>query len=166
MSKIQRIPSGLLDALGITGGRTPADLAEVVAGTLDLLDFYSSNRMESVSAVETGIAPSVGSTRSTIDIPLGETWWVRHIGSIAENFTANATFLMKPFIRVGGVGRGIRFGINDASITGTTTEDITVNAPVNMFFPPGSQLGTVVEQTIGAGTVQLVTEAIIVRFRV
>ncbi len=164
--KIQRIPGGLLDQLGIRGtGRNPEAVLEELRTVIDLTDYYSVGLIESVSETEVGIQPNAGSVRSTIDVPAGEAWRVLSIGYRVENAASDTAWDGAPFIRPGGVGVALRFGEMNAGKTVNPGIQASAGITMDFIIPPGSQLGTVVQRSAG-DTYDLTTIAIINRLRV
>lgn len=77
MSKINRVPAGLLDFFEMkTGGVTPPNFSDSVAGVLEMLEFYAHPRYEVAS--ETGTGTVTGSTVS-LTVPNGQFWIVRSV---------------------------------------------------------------------------------------
>jgi hypothetical protein len=73
--RIQRIPTGLLSLLDSKSslGSTPAELAEVVAGTVNLEPYYLANALTAANA--SGAVQNAGDL-VTQTIPDGEAWRV------------------------------------------------------------------------------------------
>jgi hypothetical protein len=79
MSKINRVPAGLLDFFEMkTGGVTPPEFSDSIAGVLEMTEFYSHPRYEAVNTSTTGTA--VGDTVFET-VPNGQFWIVRAVGA-------------------------------------------------------------------------------------
>ena len=72
MGRINRVPLGLLDLLqSKTDGVNPGDLSEVVVGTIDLGEFYFSERIAHEFFQYTSAAID---DNNSITVPAGENW--------------------------------------------------------------------------------------------
>lgn len=77
---IQEFPSGLLPFFGIKSfGATPPELAELVAGTVDLTEMYLLERLSIKREINQPM--TLGDQACTITVPEGEIWRVLGIGS-------------------------------------------------------------------------------------
>lgn len=55
---IQRVPAGLLNVLGMqSAGSTPPELAQLVSGVIDLLQFYGLTQRQVLSATQVAVGP-------------------------------------------------------------------------------------------------------------
>lgn len=86
---IQRVPRGLNTLLSTFGGLTPRDLADQVAGTLDLLQLYGLTQWQNRSANAPGLV--VFSVLS-ITVPANETWVLFNAAVLVQK-TATMTAL-------------------------------------------------------------------------
>lgn len=161
MAQITLQPAGLIAALGLRDmGGTPAELANVVAPTVEVLDLYLGGRRETIQT--TGIAAVVGANLfPTGIVPPAELWYV-------WTYTVAAT---------AGAAAAIDFAaaINvDGQFTHPLSDYVIVNATENgrpgsqfgrpFVLFPGSNLGFLARQVVGAVTVQ--GAALITRLRV
>lgn len=75
---IQRYPTGLIDLLGMRAtGETPHQLANGIAGNLDLTDFYLYDRVQTQvgqSPVAIGAVGFLANSTGATTIPQGEMW--------------------------------------------------------------------------------------------
>jgi hypothetical protein len=104
---IQRLPKGLIDLVGMRAtGQTPSQLAQLVAGEIDLKQEYLLDRLQ-VGTWTSGIAlPAVGDIRVSGPAP-GVQWYVFGVSGTAGPVAAAAT-LQFAF----GVNRGTQLGQN------------------------------------------------------
>jgi len=102
MSKITRLPVGLLDFLGTKNdGRNPALLSETVAPTLELADFYLADRWEIL--VETGLnAVGTANVSTATVVPVGQVWYVKQFGVSTAPLGAGQTLRLQAFASLPG----------------------------------------------------------------
>lgn len=135
---VQRIPRGLLELIGNFGGQTPANLAQEIAGNLELLQFYGLTQLQSASAVNAATAEGAGVT-----VTLPNSWCVLFSANCFVTKTATMTAL-----RVGlGINRtgGAEMGVADidgSPFGATETGGVTAVwfAPYPVLCPPGSRV--------------------------
>lgn len=139
-SLIQRIPWGLLAALGIKGtGRNPNELSDTVAPVIDVAGYYASPFFEIVT--DTKNVQNVGDNVQ-LEVPAGETWRVYGIGAEMTPTTGTSYKLYVGFRAGGGSSRFLRVQAMPAVVTAVATELITIShffaKPI--VLPPGSSL--------------------------
>lgn len=78
---IQRLPRGLLDLLGLlSGGDTPHQFANTTTGVLDLLDLYTVDRLQVLSALITVPPAALGNFQFAGSVvPQGQVWLVKEM---------------------------------------------------------------------------------------
>ena len=82
--KIQRLPSGLIELLSISGGQTPRELEDRIGGVLELLQFYGLTQRQTLSltaAANEGVLNTI--------TPAPTSWAV--LFAAHANFTKTAT---------------------------------------------------------------------------
>jgi len=96
---IQRYPTGLIDLLGMRAtGDTPFQLGQATIGTVDLTDYYLTDRVVGLglqlpaAIAATGFVAAVGST-----VPTGQLWQVYSAAMIVPALAA-ATALKTAFV--------------------------------------------------------------------
>jgi hypothetical protein len=147
--KIQKIPGGLLDQLGIkAGGRNPSDLSDEVRPQLDLSLHYLVNRLEAITVSEASTGVVAGDSLAEILVPQGEAWWLKAIGYKITGFSLTTSFMAKSFLRPGGTGTALRYGEIQSTFTHNSGREISYGRPIDLIVPPGSQVGIVFESNV------------------
>jgi hypothetical protein len=93
---IQRLPTGLLDLLGLKGsGKTPVELNEKVSATLaDCVDYYLVNRRTIITGNSAIAMTGLGNFAATgVLVPATEIWFVYACSCRLVGATAPATAL-------------------------------------------------------------------------
>lgn len=89
-ASIQRVPAGLLNVLGMqSAGSTPPELAQLVNGVMDLLQFYALTQRQVLSAVGT---PAIGGS-VTLALTPASSWGVLFAARAESDRTATQTSL-------------------------------------------------------------------------
>lgn len=127
VGKIQRVPRGLLQYLGMVGsGRSPVDMADEVRGVFDLTPFYSRDLLTGVSQGDN--VQNVGDT-VVLPVPAGKAWLV--ICVQAGMTTAIAGELIAPSARIRIGNNQIRF----ASWTKMTASAAAAQLSFGTYLP-------------------------------
>ena len=154
MAKILQVPQGLLSLLALKEqGQNPNELANAVAPSLDLRDFYFARNSQTelglfggapaTAALVTGGHGSVGFLVAGVvcTVPQNETWWVTDYVCQVQSIPAADTVRMQGMFIVPGAGA--------YSITNDVADVVTARARTlytpkmtrSFFAPPGSQFG-------------------------
>lgn len=159
---INRQPYGLLSFLGLKNfGRNPAALADNLAATLDLRDWYLSTNSESVAQNANVTAVGFNNFQS---VPETETWAI-----LGCTVNSQAVLGAGVTLRIGGAWARnpnslvvyplTRFG--DSSTTGAVA--VSWSPPgVTAFAPPGASVGIYCSQIV-AGPVNCTLNLTFVR---
>lgn len=163
MSVINRVPKGFLSTLDAkTGGRTPANTAEVLSPTIDLTDYYLSDlTLQGASATKNLAIGDVQTFETPVTVPAGELWLVKFVSVswVALGAATNAWFLSPAILaqtngtnvqRVGpSTGTGPLAG---TAIGSGITSAVQFERP--FFLRAGAQVGIWVDGAqAGAGVV-------------
>lgn len=154
MARIQRIAEGLTGLLGLKAeGLTPADAAEFLSLTLDLLPFYASNAGPEVQTAASA-APAIGA-EVAVTVPDSELWYIHNVhgrvmyGGAGQTYTL--ALLHKNLPIVGGglsatclAQAELRAGLN----TGGEAY-VTYASPQAYFAPAGSSFVCKLADTTG-----------------
>lgn len=163
--KIQKPPSGLIQFLRmVTGGRAPDALSEQVVPTIEMQEFYASDRFEIVSGV-TSVAIGGVNTFVDVEVPSSERWRVHGIGAQLDSWSVTGeTAICQPFINIARsqafwspIERP--FGIPIAD----TGQAFSVGASVGPFILPPGALVRAINYTDTTGTADLLVVALIER---
>lgn len=141
---INRAPPGLLSLLDLKAmGENPSQLSNVVAPTLDMLEFYLRN----YSSLVTDVTGTIGTTGffpvTAFDTNPGEVVVLSGLGVIADSVLAAATAVtLRPIIADAAVGRviatcGELVSASAGQSFSSGTYDITI-------LPPQTRLGVMV----------------------
>lgn len=147
---IQRIAPGLVGFLGTKnlGRGNPASLAEVLAGTLDLTNWYLSAAYEYITA--TLNMNAVGGFSSTsLNVPGNEYWWVHRYACWGSTAAAEAITLQTA-ITPGGL---TPFFVTGVSQTVAASQRFGVFMDQPIILPPGSLIGVWVNAITTAGNI-------------
>jgi hypothetical protein len=131
-------PRGLMALLGAkVGGTAPRLLGDQVVGTVDLLDFYTLNIRESLTAA--GPAPAVGGNvfAATLIVPAGEAWIV-HAFNVEAACGAGAAIDMAPGVALAGFGQIMTVG---DYLAAAATQNVRTWSPIQFVAGPGAQFG-------------------------
>ena len=134
--KIQKIPVGLLDLLGIVGrGTNAAELGDTLIPVLDQFKFYASQQLESQEVTANVLNQGDG---VDIDIPAGEYWYVaNHAGRVDVAVTRQASFFIG--YRPKGIGTLITTaGHYREEAIGNDTSFRISGGEIPVLLPPGS----------------------------
>lgn len=171
--KIQQVPAGLLDTLGIKSlGRNPNALADEVRAVVDLTEFYLSRRIEMVRVQNT--AASASGDEAIITVDNGEIWMVKELSMTIKNPTAAGDVM---FGRLGWeVNAAAASGqlalaetIRKVAVTGDLEEAVTcaVLFQEPRFFLPDTQFSAILSEDVGgANTVRIEIRASLYRLLV
>ena len=160
MSRVNRFPLGFLDLLGaVTQGKTPPDFSEVLAGTVDMTEFYASGLLGSyvLSSAHTG------PITLSFDHDDSEVWVLRGCGFSTPAAVAAGTFEQwtlsagpTPINAVGSADPTASVPIWASEIRGATTNgDVISDAttfPVPFVIPPGVDLTASLNQRDGGAS--------------
>ena len=88
MARVNRYPVGFLDVLGaVTQGKTPPEFSEVLAGVVDMTDYYLTDLL---AGYEISAAHSATGTAFTFNHDPAEVWLLRGISVTSSNLPAGA----------------------------------------------------------------------------
>lgn len=138
---IQRVAQGLLNTLNIRGGQTPTELEPKVRGTVNLLQFFGSQQVQTLTSGSGAVAASATTPQATVTL----TDW-------AVLFCAQAAELPQAGRTESGFGvsikrpgqRGCLYATRDVGpyAAGTiTTLSVAFVPPEPMILPPGTVIG-------------------------
>lgn len=131
MSRIQRIPSGLLAALGIRGtGTNPDELSPVVIPAINVGDFYDVQALETTAETATLVALAPGNA-ATLVVPEDEIWKVHGLSGRIFAISGAATIAADLTVRPSIAAAAIRVGHVREAVT--TTDEVAV---ASLFGPP------------------------------
>lgn len=135
--KIQRVPRGLNELLTISGGATPRLLEEHVRSTLDLLQFYGMQQLQ--TSLGSNAAAAEGAGAGAV-LP-GNVWFVLYAmtGRVVKTATMTALRLSLNLNRntqQSLVLMSEQFAPFGATETGTAT--MGVRLPYPLLCPPGT----------------------------
>lgn len=145
---VNRVPQGLLSLLDMkAAGENPRELANLLAGVLDLTDLYLSNLRQTVSAnvtpagtafISAGLGPSAG-----------EIWYVRQATCVSSGVLPAAAFLAFAVgYQPGGV-LGFFIGMGPDSRDSTVGERPVSVSVDTAVLQPGDLLGAWVSNFAG-----------------
>lgn len=99
--RVQSFPLGLQSLLSLKGGgEIPQDLADSIAGVIDLTKMYLLGVREQITSAS--VAAAIGTPGfPDLTVPLGETWYVWHYSVFCNTGVNTATF--GPGIAVQGI---------------------------------------------------------------
>jgi hypothetical protein len=141
--KIQRVPTGLLELLSISGGGTPIDLEERVRGGLDFLQLYGASQLQSGFANNAALAEGGNGVVLTLN---ATRWTVLFAAGAAVQKTATATALRASInlnrrTQFGTVIASEELGPFGATETGTCTFGALL--PYPLVCPPGTTIAVI-----------------------
>lgn len=137
---IQRFPQGLLPLLTIKASETPHDLEDAVRPTLDMLNFYTADRLEEVAASQTLVTTL---TSAIIPVPANEYWLLFGINAIATVIGVGAVVKLSCGIAAEVGGTSYFFGSNNVAVTTTVAGELVIvpgPLPAPVLLKPGSQI--------------------------
>lgn len=146
--KIQRVPRGLLELLSLQGGRTPELLADQVAGTIELSQYYA-NLTPAVFVDQNAALASGGSI--TRGIPTAPPQWWLLLGVCAQ-VTKTATMTR---CRISTFARSMGLAVEEMSFITATTGLCTMAtwvAPYPMLMQPGDSVTLSLDLLAGDAT--------------
>lgn len=169
---IQRYPVGLLPFLGIqSAGVAPSEISGTVAPTLDVLDFYTRDRIENVQIGGINLGPAIGliGNANSGGTPAANELWLVYGVSLQTTAQAAATTgryqlalwlqgLSSTAVTI-PVGNKLSLAAGDAGSMGQWFD----SKPV--LFKPGDTLAVWVENYTGAAATQFFWNLTIARIR-
>ena len=162
------LPLGLLDALGIKSGEYPRYLLREIRPAVDLLELLATSACtEVVTATLAQAAGTTGYVSTTgLLVPQGETWFVLGGSTIAAPGAAEAISLHYAVCRVTAAGSFRPVKRFDTSGSTTAGARLVSSGSVTPFWiGSGLCLGFGLETITTAGTINVTTEATILRCR-
>jgi hypothetical protein len=155
MSTILKLPRGLISTLGLRAdGRTPQQLADVIAGTFQTNDLFLLDTRETI-ITNTNAAPAVGANQyggggtGVPLVPPGELWYVWHYFCSATA-GAGAAIDLAPSANIDGLGTQVPLG---GYVAVAATQNGRPKADDGFWAGPGTELGFVVRSVTLAPTV-------------
>lgn len=153
--RIQRIPAGLLNFLGIVGsGRTLEELSQTVSPIVDVSGFYQQPDLDSIASANVQVAAEGDEAR--IVVPPGESWKLIALGAVMVALTPpeQAFFYCGYGIENGtGVpGLTVPFVFQQQpKVVAAPTETIRIGGtlPQVVILPPGGHIMAAIMQPIG-----------------
>lgn len=135
-SPISRRPAGLLDLLlSQQQGENPDNLGNSVSPTIDLTDFYETDRV----SVATATANFTGLTAVTVTVPAAENWKLYGVSASWTWATANQDLKVKFELRNIPVSEHILASPSLQTSTGATdTGSVAFMLPHPRIIPPGT----------------------------
>lgn len=159
---IQRYPTGLLALLSIKQDETPQTIAEIVAGSLELMPFYLAERVEVVTAQSLGLSAQAN---LYLQVPAAESWWLYGVHATAANVTAGSAVKLNCGVADQAQNAfvlGSMDVIGPVSVAGEVYA-VAGPCPQPLLLKGGSYIfaGTLVDP--GAGTLDLAVRGLIAR---
>jgi len=142
MKLIQSFPLGLQSALSLKGDGIPQQLADSVAGTIELLPFYLLSIQETVETAP--IAAALGNVLFTQSVPSGETWYVWAYNVFADLGVGTA---LRMSAAIDFTGKTLSVGPVQSA---AASERIRCRGDGAMILTAGSFFGFCCEQVTGA----------------
>lgn len=149
---IQRVPSGLLELLGMKGtGQTPPVLASELAGVVDTTQMYLRSVLSSQSIVN---AAAVLATAVDITVPDNQYWILR--GAYVRLQPAAGCTALAAALQIGNIGTIIPVAWNEFSTFGTNfVMSLPWQPPQPWILAPGDFLRGNINALAGAASVNL-----------
>lgn len=136
MSKISRIPAGLLGFLGIkNGGEYPQEIAKILAPTWELRELYLEYGAQLGGA--TGSVNAAGYL-AVATCPPGEVWCLHDIGC---SFDVGAAEAWNGSLCRSSTSGGTTVPISASSSVPASTRVVTIAPHVPVYLTPGENLG-------------------------
>lgn len=160
--KIQQVPAGLLDTLGIKSlGRNPSQLGDQVVAGVDLTEFYLANRIEMTRVQNTG-ATAAGD-EAVITIGNQEIWMVKELSMTVKNPTAIGDILNGRLgweVNAAAASGQLVLGTTPRHVATTTALEegtaVGVTFPEPRFFLSDTQFSAQLQEAVGgANTVRI-----------
>lgn len=160
--RIQRIPRGLQNLLGMFGPNTPESLGDEICGTLELLQMYGLSQLQTLTTSNAAVA--VGGAVQLVIGPAGPSvgWSVlfnaeARVGkavamtALAAGVTINRGGLAPTSSHV-AYGEPVRF-------VGTGTFVVPFVPAYPILLPPGSSILATVEELVGVANAPVTVQA-------
>lgn len=164
MSVVTTPPRGLISLFGLRDmGAVPAELAGVIAPTIDITEFALTNResytLGSAGAGTPGLlTPTGGDLDPTV--PPGELWYVHQFGLSTGVIAAGVSVKIRPVLV-----NGTNYFARGAAHVGSAGEAILAFADRMFIATPGQSLRIWQEAVTGAGTA-ITASVLITRLRI
>jgi hypothetical protein len=138
MGRIQTLPIGYLDALGLkTTGVNPPNTLDSVTPVVDMLPFYFGDNVDSETNLFTGV---VSGTDVSISVPAGEAWIplaasynvIRDAVNIQPIETSIGFVVRNNFVRTGVINQTTTLSVTGQMVTAVW------NPAFHMLLPAGS----------------------------
>lgn len=161
MARINRSPRGFLGFLDAkSGGRTPGELPESLALTLDMTGFYAADlELSNDEATQAGIA-AAGRGNAIITVPTGEQWLLYAAASDLFLTAGGGLSVVQTEIR--GRGSAVRCPVASQQVNILTVPGAFFSAPVvfpePLLLGSGAQVSTAIG--LNPGTVTAVTHVL------
>lgn len=167
MPRIQQVPRGYLDALGIKStGRNPGDTTEELRPTIDLTEMYLSHANEVVE--ETTLLASALGSSATATVPSGVVWRVLAFSGLVTTLTGAANLQFSVGIRSAGGSYFASAQNNPIEVAAVVNARyrLGVEMPVPLILSPGWGIACQFDQALSAGTATIQVRAMVNVFRI
>jgi len=135
---IQQFPSALLPLLNIKASETPPVLDETVQPTLEMLPFYTADRLETLAASQTLVATL---TSAVLTVPTNEYWILYGLNAIATVIGVGALVKLSCGFSPNQDGISYFLGSDNRGVTTTVAGELVIvpgPCAVPFILRPGS----------------------------
>lgn len=148
---IQRVPTGLLDLLGLKStGQNPVVMPDTLQTVLELRDLYAAQRWEQFQATTNTVNLIGFWGAATLTVPAGELWLVDSLAYTSGTLLAGTTYRLRPGLL------GVQSGSQPIKVGELSQSWTAGERPFfgwgNFIARGGDQIGLVVDSlTLGTG---------------
>lgn len=167
--RVNRVPQGLIPLLQLkTGGVTPPAVSDLLAGTIDLTDFYATNRYE-MQAVFNNTANAVGNV-ATLTVPESEFWLVYSASGILIQQNNNDAGAVVVQVKLGSNVNPVMLGQSPnvtfpALANNSNVSAVSNGLPRPLLLRSGDLVeAEITELTLGGATITVGVKALVAAF--
>lgn len=164
--KIQRVPAGFTELLGVRAQELPSELVSELRGTVEMVPFYLS-RLGLSSASGVNAATSLPGHIATVTVPLGQVWWLVAAQGILQATTVGDQVTLSIGITADGFQcRAVQGDAAALNVAINATARLTVDmlAPTPIVLTAGNEVFCVVNDIfLAAGTRSMTVAALFYR---